>query len=78
MHEEFQKAFNDYPSQDNEGHVPDRGGFKAGFFAAWHLLEPIIDAQARLLGCYRTGARPPESVLKVLEQWNEAARKAGG
>jgi hypothetical protein len=30
----FLKAYSDYPSQDNEGHVPDRGSFKAGFLAA--------------------------------------------
>lgn len=32
--EEFQKAWRDYPSQDNEGYIPDRGGFKCGWFAA--------------------------------------------
>lgn len=29
--EAFQSAWEDYPSQDNEGFVPDRGSFKAGF-----------------------------------------------
>jgi len=30
----FKKAWSDYPSQDNEGFRPDRGGFKCGWFAA--------------------------------------------
>ncbi len=33
-HVAFQKAWIDYPSQDNEGYSPDRGGFKCGWFAA--------------------------------------------
>ena len=35
----FHKAYDSYPSQDNEGFSPDRIGFKAGFFAAWDLLK---------------------------------------
>lgn len=34
-HDAFLKAYSEYPSQDNEGYVPDRGGFKAGFMVAW-------------------------------------------
>lgn len=30
----FKDAWLNYPSQDNEGYVPDRGSFKAGWFAA--------------------------------------------
>jgi hypothetical protein len=41
-HEEFLKAYADYPSQDNEGYVPDRGGFKAGFGAAWERLAAEV------------------------------------
>lgn len=26
----FEEAWRSFPSQDNEGYVPDRGGFKAG------------------------------------------------
>lgn len=32
--EAFKKAWSDYPTQDNEGYQPDRGGFKCGWFAA--------------------------------------------
>lgn len=32
--EAFKKAWEEYPSQDNEGFSPDRGGFKCGWFAA--------------------------------------------
>ena len=31
--EAFKKAYADVPSQDNEGWVPERGSYKAGFFA---------------------------------------------
>lgn len=36
----FKDAWEGYPSQDNEGYQPDRGGFKAGWHSAilW-LLE---------------------------------------
>lgn len=33
-HSAFQQAWLDIPSQDNEGYVPHRGGFKSGWFAA--------------------------------------------
>ncbi len=32
--EAFKKAWETYPSQDNEGYQPDRAGFKCGWFAA--------------------------------------------
>jgi hypothetical protein len=32
-HEAFLKAYAEYPSQDNEGYIPSREGFKAGFSA---------------------------------------------
>lgn len=32
--EAFKREWEGYPSQDNEGYVPDRGGFKCGWFAA--------------------------------------------
>lgn len=37
--DEFRKAYEDAPSQNNEGWVPDRAGFKAGFSSAWRILE---------------------------------------
>lgn len=44
--EAFKKAWEEYPSQDNEGFVPDRGGFKCGWFAAleWARTTPMPDA----------------------------------
>lgn len=47
---EFQEAFNDYPSQDNEGFVPERGGFKCGFSSAWHRQEERIRSE-KLRAC---------------------------
>jgi hypothetical protein len=35
----FRKSYDLYPSQDNEGFVPDRGSFKCGFYAAWNMLK---------------------------------------
>lgn len=32
-HEAFKRAWENYPSQDNEGYLPDRGGFKCGWYA---------------------------------------------
>lgn len=43
-HEEFKKAYDAYPTQDNEGYQPDRAGFKCGFGAAWNLLMPMLKA----------------------------------
>lgn len=43
QHEEFLKAYNDYPTQDNEGFVPNRGGFKCGFGAAWDIQQKEIN-----------------------------------
>lgn len=45
-HEAFKQAYADTPSQDNEGWVPDRGSYKAGFFAALNY------ERARLRGLY--------------------------
>lgn len=48
-HAEFLKAYADCPTQDNEGYVPDRGGFKSGFQAAWNLLNPTRTLVPQLL-----------------------------
>lgn len=40
--DEFKKAYDDFPSQDNEGYIPDRVGFKAGFSSAWKLQEARV------------------------------------
>lgn len=39
----FKQAYDDVPSQDNEGYVPDRASFKCGFVlgAEWALREAI-------------------------------------
>ena len=41
---EFRKSYDSYPSQDNEGYSPDRGGFKCGFFSACDVLQPKLAA----------------------------------
>ncbi len=40
--DEFRAAYDAVPSQDNEGYVPDRAGFKCGFSSAWHLQQQKI------------------------------------
>lgn len=60
-HTEFKRAYDDYPSQDNEGYVPDRGGFKAGFFAAWNLLVGEVQ---RVTTKYEMDMERMESVCK--------------
>ena len=42
-HELMKQAWIDYPSQDNEGFQPDRGGFKCGWFMAWNHQQKRID-----------------------------------
>lgn len=41
--EAFKEAWKSYPSQDNEGYVPDRGGFKCGWFAALEWADSHPD-----------------------------------
>ena len=40
-HEKFKDAWTHYPSQDNEGYRPDRGGFKAGWYWCFEWLWPF-------------------------------------
>jgi hypothetical protein len=40
----MKEAYDDYPSQDNEGYQPERGSFKAGFYSAWRILEAERDS----------------------------------
>lgn len=48
--EEFKKHWDRFPSQDNEGYVPDRGGFKAGWYACVDWLRDRFDStKARAL-----------------------------
>ena len=35
----FLSAWENYPSQDNEGYQPDRGSFKSGFFAGVKYMK---------------------------------------
>ena len=44
IHEEFKKHWADVPSQDNEGYVPDRGGFKFGWKLCAMWLKSRLSA----------------------------------
>lgn len=69
--EEFKKAYDDYPCQDNEGFWPDRAGFKCGFSAAWALLEkklgPEFDERITRLESYL--AQVEEENAKLRKMW---------
>lgn len=43
-HQAFKEAWENYPSQDNEGYLPERGGFKCGWFAALRYRDDEIKA----------------------------------
>ena len=45
----FEDAWNGYPSQDNEGYLPDRAGFKCGFFAGLSAERARWESERRLL-----------------------------
>jgi len=46
---EFRESYDTYPSQDNEGYVPERGSFKSGFHACYVKLNPeFMKAQQAL------------------------------
>lgn len=42
MHEQFVTSWKSYPSQDNEGYLPDRGGFKCGWYACYNWLKSVV------------------------------------
>lgn len=47
--ESFKRAYDNYPSQDNEGFIPERGAFKLGFHDAWNLRQvEIVSLKARI------------------------------
>lgn len=39
IHKGFIEALGNYPSQDNEGWIPERGSFKAGFYEGYRYCE---------------------------------------
>ena len=42
-YEAFKEAWEDYPTQDNEGFLPDRAGFKCGFMSGvrWERAQCV-------------------------------------
>jgi hypothetical protein len=42
-YQEFLKAYDNIASQDNEGFIPDRAGFKLGFSAAWEIQQVEVE-----------------------------------
>ncbi|MDB4330220.1 hypothetical protein N9948_00635 [bacterium] len=42
-HEEFLEAYSEFPSQDTEGYIPDRGSFKTGWVMSWNIQQEKIN-----------------------------------
>jgi len=61
-YDEFLKALQNYPSQDNQGFIPDRGGFKCGWFSCWHYHE-------------RKTKRLEHALSKTHSNWEEIAKE---
>jgi hypothetical protein len=71
----FRSAYADYPYQDSEGWVPDRGSFKAGFMAAWSVFENEITlARSRLGPAGYKILEEYQAMNKELVKYREAAR----
>lgn len=64
----FKETWEDYPSQDNEGHLPDRGGFKCGWFAAWSHKQKEIDSLEYKL-------KNKDELIKASEEYIDDLRK---
>lgn len=60
--EAFKRAWENYPSQDNEGYRPDRGSFKSGFLAGLAHRDSEINAE---------NARLREALEKATERPHE-------
>lgn len=58
----FKKAWEDYPSQDNEGYIPDRFGFKAGFFAALRYRD---EAEFDMRACHLAAIKNADEWVKL-------------
>ena len=73
---EFQEAFRQYPTQDNEGYIPDRGGFKCGWFAAYHYYA--VQDMRRIRDNLRTELASAQAKIAGLEQELEESKRLNG
>ena len=73
---DFEKAWKDYPSQDNEGYVPDRAGFKCGWFAALaHRDDELLELSKELEEQARLNGMGAEREAKLLAQLEESKKR---
>lgn len=66
MHEECKKAWEDYPSQDNEGYQPDYAGFKCGFHSAWRAQQGEIERLRFIINLHQ---KTIDYLTEVVEIW---------
>lgn len=45
VHELFLEAYREYPNQDTEGYIPERGSFKTGFLAGYKAIQDRVRDQ---------------------------------
>jgi hypothetical protein len=64
--DKFKEAYASVPSQDNEGYVPERGSFKAGFFMGYKLCKKEVQDKVLELAPSR-----PAAWLKTFWAWLE-------
>lgn len=70
--DEFKKAYEDYPSQDNEGYIPDRAGFKCGFMVAWNLLQiELVKADKIILDIHGQVTIYSKYTADVVYKWKK-------
>lgn len=82
---EFREAWESYPSQDNEGYLPDRAGFKCGYGSAWHKQQQRIyekdaeiaqlKSQLEAMKKYRDAYPKNQEEIAQLEQQLRDAKK---
>lgn len=82
QHEEFLRAYAEYPSQDNEGYQPDRAGFKAGFGAAWEIQQRRVaqleEALRGLVAAYPRATGGRTLPMSLIEPYDIACNALDG
>lgn len=82
----FKRAWSDYPSQDNEGFQPDRGGFKCGWFSALkyerenkprfsELEDELLNKLNELITA--TGGFNLSQAIKIARSWSKKRKRHG-
>lgn len=73
--EAFQRAWENYPSQDNEGYVPDRGGFKAAWEAALKYRDRELGNEYAIVCHFKEENEKLRTENLAYKQLEEVARQ---